>query len=87
MKPQTVPIIKQPGEGRGLHAFGNILSVMLEGEQTGGTISVMFEQTLPGGRPPLHVHSNEDEIFLVSEGRISYFADGVWTEVGVGGVV
>lgn len=87
MNIKTASVITQPGEGRDLHAFGNILSVMLDGEQTSGTISVMCEQTLPGGGPPLHVHSNEDEVFLVDEGQISYFVDGQWTQVGVGGVV
>jgi mannose-6-phosphate isomerase-like protein (cupin superfamily) len=87
MNLQIMPIITQPGEGHDLHAFGNILTVMLDGEHTGGTLSVMTEQTLPGGGPPLHVHSKEDEIFIVAEGRISHFVGGGWTEVGVGGVV
>jgi quercetin dioxygenase-like cupin family protein len=60
---------------------------MLGGEQTDEKLVVMSESTPPGGGPPLHVHSNEDEIFLVVEGRISYFADGNWTEVEVGGAV
>ena len=47
----------------------------------------MTELTPPGGGPPLHVHSREDEIFLVIEGRLSYFAEGSWTEVGPGGLV
>jgi len=41
----------------------------------------------PGGGPPPHVHANEDELFLIVEGRISYFAEERWTEVGVGGAV
>jgi len=72
---------------RDLHAFGNILFVMLDGEQTGGTLAVMSELTPPGSGPPLHVHSNEHEIFLVAEGRISYFVDGRWTEVQVCGAM
>lgn len=87
MSPQSNPIITQPGTGQDLHAFGNVLSVMLSGEQTSGLISVMSESTPPGGGPPLHVHSQEDEIFLVIEGRVSYFVNGQWTEVGAGGLV
>lgn len=87
MCPQYEPIIVQQTESRDLHAFGNVLSVMLDGEKTGGTIAIMSELVPPGGGPPLHVHTREDEIFLVAEGRISYFVNGSWTEVGVGGVV
>ncbi len=87
MNRMTKPAILQPEMGTDLHAFGNVLSVMLRSEQTGGLISVMVETTPPGGGPPLHVHSREDEIFLVIEGQISYCVDGNWTEVRPGGVV
>jgi quercetin dioxygenase-like cupin family protein len=80
-------ILVQPGSTPELHAYGDILSVLLNGEQTGNTLTVMFDVTPPGGGPPPHVHSREDELFLVVEGRISYFAEGQWTEVGVGGAV
>ncbi|HEY9076289.1 MAG TPA: cupin domain-containing protein [Anaerolineaceae bacterium] len=87
MENQNVPIIVQPGAGKDLHAFGNVLSVLIGGEQTGGSLAVMSEATPPGGGPPLHVHSAEDELFLVAEGQISYFVNGQWIEVGVGGAV
>lgn len=80
-------LIVPPGSSPELHAFGNVLSVLLSGEQTGGKIAVMSEWTPPGGGPPLHRHNNEDEIFLVVEGRISYFAEGKWSEVAAGGAV
>ncbi len=80
-------IMVQPGSVPELHAYGDVLSVLLNGEQTGNTLTVMFDVTPPGGGPPPHVHHREDEFFLVVEGRISYFAEGQWTEVGVGGVV
>jgi quercetin dioxygenase-like cupin family protein len=87
MKTQLKPTIVQPGMGQELHAFGDVLTVLLGGDQTGGTLTVMSDVTPPGGGPPLHVHHGEDELFLVIEGQISYFVDGNWTEVGVGGAV
>lgn len=80
-------IMVQPDSVPELHAFGDVLSVLLSGEQTDNKLTVMFDVTPPGVGPPPHVHSSEDEFFLVVEGRISYFAEGEWTEVGVGGAV
>jgi mannose-6-phosphate isomerase-like protein (cupin superfamily) len=74
--------IVQAGVGQELHAFGDVLTVMLAGEQTGQTLTVMSDTTPPGGGPPPHVHSKEDELFLVVEGRVSFFVQDRWTEVG-----
>jgi mannose-6-phosphate isomerase-like protein (cupin superfamily) len=87
MQTLTQAVIVQPGTVEELHAFGDVLSVLLGGEQTGGSLTVMSDVTPPGGGPPLHVHSREDEFFLVVEGQISYFVDDQWTEVGPGGSV
>ena len=82
------PTIVQPGGGTALD-FGasGVASVMLGGEQTGGTLAVIRTPVAPGPGPAPHVHALEDELYLVAEGRISYLADGRWTEVGPGGVV
>ena len=49
MAEQSTPIIVQPGMGKELHAFGNVLSVMLSGGQTRGILSVMSELIPPDG--------------------------------------
>jgi mannose-6-phosphate isomerase-like protein (cupin superfamily) len=87
MNTTPTSVVVQPSEGKELRAFGDVLSVCLSGEQTGGALAVMLDETPPDGGPPFHVHSREDEWFLVVEGRISFFADGRWTEVGPGGAV
>ena len=50
-------------------------------------MSLWTNITPPGGGPPPHYHVNEDEWFVVQEGRMSFFADGQWQEVRAGGVV
>jgi quercetin dioxygenase-like cupin family protein len=87
MTQQAQAAIVQPGMGRELRAFGDVLSVMLGGAETKQTLAVMFDTTPPGGGPPPHFHSQEDELFLVVEGRVSFFVEGSWTEVAPGGAV
>jgi quercetin dioxygenase-like cupin family protein len=53
-------------------AFGNaMVSVLLDGEDTGGNFSMMEVVAKPGTEPPYHVHENEDEAFYLLEGRVS----------------
>jgi quercetin dioxygenase-like cupin family protein len=81
------PSITLPGQGRVIHAFGDEVIVHLDGEQTGGMLTLFTDITPPGGGPPPHYHLNEDEWFVVQEGRMSFLVDGEWKEVGTGGVV
>jgi mannose-6-phosphate isomerase-like protein (cupin superfamily) len=55
--------------------------------ETNQTLTLMFDTRPPGGGPPPHLHSKEDELFLVVESRVSFFVQGVWTEVASGGAV
>ncbi len=81
----NTPTISLPG--RVLRAFGDEITVLLSGEQTGGQLALGIAVTPPGGGPPPHYHNNEDEWFVVQEGRISFFSDGKWTEVPVGAAI
>jgi mannose-6-phosphate isomerase-like protein (cupin superfamily) len=81
------PIIVSENGGTKVNAFGNRLTFKLTAEETGGTLSLAQDQVPPGGGPPLHYHLNEDEVFIVQEGRIEYFIENRWIELGPGGVV
>ena len=76
-----------PGQGRVLRALGDEITFLLTGEQTGGALVMGLVLTPPGGGPPPHYHLNEDEWFVVQEGRVSIFAGGQWQEVPTGTVV
>jgi len=82
--PSLPPVIAIPGSGKVLSAFGDEVTVLLSGEQTGGAFVMVQILTPPGGGPPPHYHTNEDEWFFVQEGRAEFFLDGVWKEVPAG---
>lgn len=84
MEPAISPAIVPPGSGKILRAFGEEVTVLLGGDQTGGAFALWTEVTPPGGGPPPHYHEREDETFYVLEGRIAFFRDGAWEEVPVG---
>ena len=68
-----------------LRAFGEEVTILLDGERTGGKLTAWTEITPPGGGPPPHYHSTEDETFHVIEGRVAFLVDGEWREVAAGG--
>ncbi|MEP6601861.1 MAG: cupin domain-containing protein [Nitrospirota bacterium] len=78
-------IVVPGNERRVLRAFGEEVTILLDGEQTGGRLTMWLETTPAGGGPPPHFHINDDETFHVLEGRVSFFHDGAWEEVGPGG--
>lgn len=66
-------------------AGGGIYHVVATAAETGNTIYA-FEATEPdGGGPPLHVHTREEEFFLVLEGEVSFYIGGRVTTLGPGG--
>ena len=79
--------ITLPGQGRVFRALGDEITILLDGEQTGGTLMMGVLVTAPGGGPPPHYHLHEDEWFIVQEGRVSFFASDHWQEVPVGTTV
>ena len=89
MNPQTLiaPTLRLAGQGRVIRAFGDEVIMHLEGADTGGALSLWTNITLPGGGPPPHYHDNENEWFVLQEGRVSFLVDGKWQEVKAGGVV
>jgi mannose-6-phosphate isomerase-like protein (cupin superfamily) len=54
---------------------GDIYSVMLTGQQTGGQVGLVEATVPPGGGPPPHVHERTDETFYVVHGELE-FLDG-----------
>lgn len=76
-----------PNEGKVFRAFGETVTIHLDGTDTGGKLTLFTEITPPGGGPPPHYHLEEDEWFYPLEGRVEFLIDGNWQEVPMGSVV
>lgn len=65
-------IISKPGEGRTIAVVGDVYRFLATGEETAGRYALWEALVLPGGGPPAHTHSREDEGFYVLEGEIVF---------------
>src|ERR1700744_3070789 len=55
---------------------GDRLAILLSGEDTQQKYVVMESTVPPNAGPPPHVHSREDESFLVLAGQITFYLRG-----------
>src|SRR5918996_675922 len=73
------------GEGERLWIVGDTMTLKATGDSTGGSLVLLENLTAPGGGPPPHIHTREDEFFYVLDGTFEIrIGDGVHA-VGPGG--
>ncbi len=65
------PTIRKPTEGRTIAVVGDVYRFLATGEDTNGKYALWEAVVPPGGGPPPHVHSREEEGFYVLEGEIT----------------
>ena len=65
-------IIRKPNEGRTVAVVGDLYRFLATGEETNGKYALWEAIVLPGGGPPPHVHSLEEEGFYILEGEITF---------------
>lgn len=69
-----------------LNVLGIEMTIKLDAEKTGGAMAVIESVVAPGGGPPMHIHSKEDELFYVLEGRFKLWHGDMVLDVGAGDV-
>lgn len=70
--PPRTATIKEPGAGRHIAVVGDVYRFLATGEETKGKYALWEAIVPPGGGPPPHIHSREEEGFLVLEGEITF---------------
>lgn len=65
-------ILRSSTEGRTLAVVGDVYRFLATGEETGGKYAMWETIVPPGGGPPPHIHSREEEAFYILEGEITF---------------
>jgi quercetin dioxygenase-like cupin family protein len=72
--PAVAPYLAHQGEARW---YGDSLfEFLIPSDATGGGLSVFRATLSEGFSPPRHVHTREDEVFLVLDGDVCFDLDG-----------
>jgi mannose-6-phosphate isomerase-like protein (cupin superfamily) len=56
------------GEGERIWIVADTMTLKATGDTTGGSLLLLENLTVPGGGPPPHVHTREDEFWYVLDG-------------------
>jgi quercetin dioxygenase-like cupin family protein len=66
------PTIRTPGQGCTVGVVGDVYRFLATGEETNGRYALWEATVPPGGGPPPHVHSREEEGFYVLDGEVTF---------------
>lgn len=66
------PTVRKVQEGRTGAVVGDVYRFLSTGDETDGKYATWEAIVPPGGGPPPHVHSREEESFYVLEGEITF---------------
>jgi len=72
----NLPLIRKPNEGRTIAVVGDVYRFLAIGDDTNGKYAMWEAIVPPGGGPPPHVHSREEEAFYILEGEITFTVNG-----------
>jgi quercetin dioxygenase-like cupin family protein len=78
------PLVRGPALGRTICVVGDLYRFLATGDETGGRYAIWEALVPPGGGPPPHVHSREEEGFYVLEGQITLQINGDTLVAGPG---
>lgn len=74
-------------QARRAWCFGDLMTILATGEETGGTYALWIEEVWPSGGTPPHIHHAEQEVFYVLEGEMTFYYEGKPTTAKPGTLV
>ncbi|ACU73424.1 Cupin 2 conserved barrel domain protein [Catenulispora acidiphila DSM 44928] len=84
----SMAYVSQPDQQQKLEWLdGGTLAMLLDGAATDGNLMIGRFDVAEGEAPPYHVHTREDEVFLLIKGTALVWCDDQEYELSEGGVV
>lgn len=81
------PYVRQHAEHQRLDWIGHMeLAVILDGAATGGQLTVVEGKAERGDASPVHIHTHDDEAFLLLEGAMTVWVGDQRVELRPGGI-
>jgi uncharacterized cupin superfamily protein len=82
---ETTGYASPAGAGERIWIVGDTMTLKATGERTGGSLVLLENVTAPGGGPPPHLHTREDEFFYVLDGSFEIRIGDELHAIGPGG--
>jgi quercetin dioxygenase-like cupin family protein len=79
-----IPTVRIAAQGRTIAVVSDVYRFLATGDDTNGKYALFEALVGPGGGPPPHVHSREEEGFYILEGEITFTINGEWVVAGAG---
>lgn len=70
------PVHTNAARSECLWVVEDLYTLLLSGEQTAGQFALFDMYVSPGKGSMPHVHSREDETFIITEGQVQFWVDG-----------
>ncbi|HYF63299.1 MAG TPA: quercetin 2,3-dioxygenase [Herpetosiphonaceae bacterium] len=81
------PAVVNSSDGESFWMVGDRIRIIIGGEQTNQSFSLLETLVFPGGGPPPHRHLRESESYYILEGTLSVTIDGQTLAAGPGSFV
>jgi quercetin 2,3-dioxygenase len=72
---RPAPYVLRRGEGEHANLFGELFSVLVSGDESGGQFGVITSDHPAGDVIPAHAHDATHEVFFVLEGAVRVFVE------------
>ncbi|WP_031043025.1 cupin domain-containing protein [Streptomyces sp. NRRL F-5650] len=69
----SIALVRNPGEGTNYRYYDSVQEQVVSNAETDGVVSVIRLSMRRSDAPPLHVHSREDESWVVLSGHVRFW--------------